>query len=209
MKKITLKNIRGPIISTAVFIFALPFGVSAQTLNTTFLTNKICLVKYQAEVTAITKLVDTKKADAKILEIKSIRKEEDKTIKGIFTKIDEKIENQERKEIVDEKKELILKAILERREKTDELQTNIRISKPEIEILVKSTLVEVSGEDNPKNCPIRTDTSKEIRSKNIQKLKKLAADKKEIYQKQTKEIQEEFGIELRSALGELSAEIAK
>lgn len=209
MKKLLLKDLRITIISATLFILAAPIGVSAQTLNTTFLTNKICLVKYQAEVAAINKLVDTKKADAKILEIKSLRKEEDKTIKGIFSKIDEKIDSQERREIVDEKKELVLKAITERREKTDELQSNIRISKPEIEVLVKSTLVEVSAEENSKNCPIRTDTSKEIRSKNIQKLKKLAADKKEIYQKQTKEIQEEFGVELRSALSELSAEITK
>jgi hypothetical protein len=208
MKK-TTNNLRTTILSAALFACTVPFGVSAQTVNTPFLTSKVCLVKYQAEVAVISKLIDTKKADAKLLEIKSIRKEEDKTIKNIFTKIDEKIENQERKEIVDEKKELVLKAISERREKTDELQSNIRISKPEVEYIVKSTLVEVGGEENSKACPIRTDTSKEIRSKNIQKLKKLAADKKEIYQKQTKEIQDEFGVELRSALSELSEEITK
>lgn len=209
MNKTTLKKLHLSLVSAAMLVFALPLSLSAQTINTGFLASKICLVKYQTEVTAINKLVNTKKADAKILEIKSIRKEEDKTIKSIFNKIDEKIETQEKKDLVDDKKDLVLKAIAERRGKTDELQSNIRISKPEIELLVKATLIEINGAENLKLCPIRTDTAKDIRSKNIQKLKKLAADKKEIYQKQNKEIQEDFSFELRSALSELSEEISK
>jgi hypothetical protein len=209
MKKITSKKILRPLISTALFVCALPFSAHAQVPGTTFLANKICLVKYQAEVTAVSKLIDNKKADAKLLEIKTVRKEEDKNIKDIFNKIDEKIEDADKKETVDEKKELILKVIADRREKTDELQTNIRISKSEIEQLVKATLVEVSLGGDSKTCPVRTDTAKDIRTKNIQKLKKLASDKKETYQKQTKEIQEGFNLELRSALIELSGEISR
>ncbi len=194
-------------VTLAAFGYVLPVVAGAQTLNTAFLNNKTCLVKYQAEVVAVNKLIDVKKADAKLLEIKAVRKEEDKTIEKIFDQIEQNIDTPLKKEIIDDKKEIILKAVSDRRSKTDELQNSIRITKPEVETIVKSTLSEYSDPENSKNCPLLFTPAKDIRAKNIQKLKKLAADKKEIYQKQTKEIQDGFSANLREALSGLSEEI--
>jgi aminoglycoside phosphotransferase len=192
----------------------MPFVAGAQNATTTpslsaALSVKACSTRYQAEVTAVFKLVDKNKAQKKIEEIKSVRKEQDQNIQTIFQKIESKLEETEKKDIVADHKEEVLKTIDERRNKIDDLQESIQITKSEVDTLVRKTLTNYIDEDNPKTCPIQTTNAKEIRKINTAELRKLAETKSLTYQKQIREIQEDFLVEVRGTLSELSEELKK
>jgi hypothetical protein len=187
-------------------------SASAQTASTTLgtiLSTKTCQAKYQAEVSAVFKLVDKNKALKKVAEIKTVRKEQDQNIKTVFDKIESKVEDADKKDIVAEHKEDILKTIDERRTKIDDLQESIQISKSDIERIVRNTVTGIVEEDSTKACPFTTANAKEIRKTNTIELRKLAENKSVLYQKQTKEIQQVFLQEVRSTLSTLQEELQK
>jgi hypothetical protein len=187
-------------------------SASAQTASTTLgtiLSTKTCQAKYQAEILAVFKLVDKNKAQKKVAEIKTVRKEQDQNIKTVFEKIESKVEDSEKKDIVAEHKEDILKTIDERRSKMDDLQESIQISKADVERIVRSTAMASIEDDDSKACPFTTVNAKEIRKTNTAELRKLAENKSALYQKQTKEIQQAFLQEVRSTLSTLQEELQK
>lgn len=169
---------------------------------------KACQIKYKSEISATLKLVDASKAKKKIIEIQTLRKEQDKNIKNIFARIETGAESEDKKIIVDGHKEEVLKIIEERRDKIDELQSSIQITNKDIESIVRSTLLEQST-STVKTCPLQSDTQKDIRNSNKLKLKKLVVDKTESYLLQTKEIQQDFLNEIKNSLTDLSLDLNK
>ncbi len=210
MKKNNYKNL----YILAACIFAVPFSASAEEATSTLslspsLAVKSCQVKYQAEVAAVFKLVDKTKAQKKVAEIKTLRKEQDQNIKTIFEKIENKVEDADKKDIVAEHKDDVLKTIDDRRTKIDDLQETIQISKTDVERIVKNTLLTFVDADNQKTCPMTTVNAKEIRKVNTVELKKLAEEKSALYQKQTKEIQQTFLQEVKNTLNDLTEDLKK
>ena len=211
MKKNNLKKYH---IILATILFAFPFMVSAEAPKDELvekfplLSTKSCQSKYKFEISSMLKLVDKTKAKKKVEEIHSLRKEQDENIKNIFGRIEKKPENEDKKEIVDDYKDDVLKIIDDRRTKIDDLQSSVQISTKDIESIVRSTILEQST-STLKVCPINTDTSKEIRSTNISKLKKLAEGKKEVYLTQTKEIQQIFLSDIKTSLNNLTEDLKK
>lgn len=210
MKKIHLLTAYTVLLLSSV----MPFAASAQNATTTpnlsaALSVKACSTRYQAEVNSVFKLVDKNKAQKKIEEIRSVRKEQDQNIQNIFQKIESKIEEADKKDIVADHKEEVLKTIDERRNRIDELQESVQISKTDVEGIVRATLLTFVDEESPKTCPLTNVNAKEIRKINTIELKKLAENKSASYQKQTKEIQQTFLSEVRSTLAELSVELKK
>jgi hypothetical protein len=170
--------------------------------------SKSCQIKYKLEISSVLKLVDKTKAKKKVEELHSLRKEQDENIKSIFERIEKKPENEDKKEVVEDYKDDVLKIIDERRTKIDDLQSSVQLSNKDIESIVRSTLLEQST-STPKLCPINSSSSKEIRNTNIAKLKKLAEDKKEVYLNQTKEIQQEFLTDIKTSLNNLTEDLKK
>jgi hypothetical protein len=166
-------------------LFVLPYSVHAETkkdeLTEKFpmFSSKSCQIKYKSEVSAILKLVDKPKAEKKIKELQTLRKEQDENIKNIFARIESKVDDDDKKSIVSDKKDDILKKI-------DDQSTS-----------------------TPTLCPINSDTEKDIRTTNKNKLKKLVEDKKDIYLNQTKEIQEAFLSDIKISLSDLTEELKK
>lgn len=195
-------------------LFVLPYSVHAETkkdeLTEKFpmFSSKSCQIKYKAEVSAILKLVDKPKAEKKIKELQTLRKEQDENIKNIFARIESKVDDDDKKSIVSDKKDDILKKIDDRRSKIDDLQNSIQISNKDVETIVRSTIAEQST-STPTLCPINSDTEKDIRTTNKNKLKKLVEDKKDIYLNQTKEIQEAFLSDIKISLSDLTEELKK
>jgi hypothetical protein len=103
----------------------------------------------------------------------------------------------------------VLKTIDTRRNKIDDLQESIQISKSDVERIVRGTLLDLVDEDGQKNCPLTTANAKDIRKSNTIELKKLAETKSAEYVKQTKEIQQTFLQEVRTSIGALSEELKR
>jgi hypothetical protein len=210
MIKMTTKNIYCAILISCVFPLS-AYAQNATTTNplSTAFANKACQTRYQNEVSAVLRLVDRTKAQKKVEEIRTQRREQDQNIKVIFEKIANKIEETDKKELISEHKEEVLKTIDERRSKIDELQENIQITRSDVDALVRATLTTYLDEENPRVCPITPTNAREIRRINTVELRKLAEAKSLEYQKQTREIQQVFLTEVRSTLSELSDELKK
>lgn len=198
----------------AFTLWAIPFSAGAENKKDELIdrfpsfNTKACQIKYKSEVSAITKLVDSSKAKKKIVEIQTLRKEQDKNIKNIFARIEITADTEDKKIIVDEHKDEVLKIIEERRDKIDELQSSIQITSKDVENIVRATLLEQST-STVKICPLQVDTQKDIRNTNKAKLKKLVTDKTESYLLQTKEIQQDFLSEIKNSLTDLSLDLNK
>ena len=172
------------------------------------LATKSCQVKYQSELSFVSKLVDKSRAKKKVEELKTVRKDQDETIKTIFARIESKPENEDKKEIVENYKDDVAKILDDHRSKVDDLQTSIQISTKDIEALVRSSVSE-NAATTTKGCPITIENQKDIRSTSRAKLKKLVEDKKDMYIAQTKEIQQDFLIDVKTSLSNLSDELKK
>ena len=196
-----------------VTFFAMPVVTLADTksdLSAKFpsLQTKSCQSKYQSEVSLLAKFVDKSRAKKKVGELKIVRKSQDETIKTIFARIENKPENEDKKEIVENYKDDVTKILDEHRSKIDDLQASIQISDKDIDDVTKSSVLE-QATTTPKVCPINSDTIKDIRVSSKAKLKKLIDDKREEYINQTKEIQQEFLTDIKVSLANLSDDLKK
>lgn len=163
---------------------------------------KSCLVKYDTEVKSVIKLLDRNKADKKIREISEIRKEQDKALSNIFQKIENSIDDKEKKVAIGQHKKEIFILIDEKRRGIDGIQEETSIKDSDISNIVNETLIEI---DLPVNvCPLQSN-EKQIHSSNIVKLKKLAETKKEVYIAKTDIIQEDFSTKVTSVLTKFSS----
>jgi DNA-binding Xre family transcriptional regulator len=211
MKKLILKN---KIIVLSLLLTASPIAVFASkepTLSEKYpmLLSRSCMQSYTSEVGGILKMVNRAKADKFLQDIKTSRVAQDQSIDNIFNKIESKISDDNKKEVVEDHKTEVVKIISEKRLKLDELKDSLQVSNSDIENIVQSTIDEqVASSTNPKICIFTTKNSKDIRASNIQKLKDLVTNKKDAYQKESQEIQKSFIDDIQNSLTSLSKDLS-
>jgi N-acetylneuraminic acid mutarotase len=117
MKKLILKN---KILELSILIASSPaisFAAKEPTLTDKYpmLLSKSCMQSYTSEVSGVLKMVNKAKADKFLQDIKTSRATQDQSIENIFSKIESKISDDNKKDTIEEHKTEVVKIISEKR----------------------------------------------------------------------------------------------